>query len=266
MGKLDQKSSVGEFNVLQDCIDAQQQEAGGTVGTEYIGSNSSATEPMRGAALRELERFLSQYDEKCYFSNLSRVLTGDGSCCWCSKDNAEKMKKEAECDDSGDNALPGISSATLKPRHSAEAVRDPPIIISSGVAVKNASHASHAVALDRVDDNKNNPSPIYFSNTQTNSMIRLNFNMEFSMDSGSSWELLDGKTEGGKSLHQMETTLGQRATTCTTPSLVDEGGSGTISSTEGAKKTKTISVSNASALPSANDNSGFVGRIRGLLG
>ena len=74
VGSLDKKSSVDEFDVLQDMVDSQNQ-------TKPEGTDKKA---VRGAALREFERFLAKNDPDNTFCGLNRVVTADGQACWTS--------------------------------------------------------------------------------------------------------------------------------------------------------------------------------------
>ena len=74
VGDLHNKSSVEEFDMLQKCLDSDS--------TGAAESAERRTESVRGAPLRELARFLLEYDPDCTFSGLRRVSTPLGDCCW----------------------------------------------------------------------------------------------------------------------------------------------------------------------------------------
>jgi hypothetical protein len=84
VGSLDQKSSVAEFDVLQGTLDSDCQ-------PNAEGKDKQA---VRGAALREFERFLVEKDPDNTFCGLNRVVTADGKVCWTSLDQAEFEAEE----------------------------------------------------------------------------------------------------------------------------------------------------------------------------
>jgi hypothetical protein len=96
VGSLDMKSSVEEFDVLQETIDSENE-------TKAEGKDKQA---IRGAALREFERFLAENDPKNSFCGLNRVVTADGKACWTilgqTEFEAEEAKKKDIPDSVGD--------------------------------------------------------------------------------------------------------------------------------------------------------------------
>jgi hypothetical protein len=84
VGSLDQKSSVAEFDVLQETIDSANE-------TKAEGKDKQA---VRGAALREFKRFLAEKDPENTFCGLNRVVADDGKACWTSFGQAEFEAEE----------------------------------------------------------------------------------------------------------------------------------------------------------------------------
>jgi hypothetical protein len=72
VGKLDKKSSVAEFDVLQQSLDT-------SIAAE---NGEDKKQEVRGSALREFERFLDEHDPDHTFANLNRLVTTDGQACW----------------------------------------------------------------------------------------------------------------------------------------------------------------------------------------
>ncbi|KAF0702489.1 Aste57867_7787 [Aphanomyces stellatus] len=72
------KSSVVDFNVVHAAI---QSESDDPVPMQRI----------RGAALRELERFFNEKDPKKTYAGLQRTYTADGNALWTSEENAKKI-------------------------------------------------------------------------------------------------------------------------------------------------------------------------------
>jgi hypothetical protein len=84
VGSLNQKSSVAEFDVLQETLDSENE-------TKAEGKDKQA---VRGAALREFKRFLAEKDPENTFCGLNRVVADDGKACWTSLDQAEFEAEE----------------------------------------------------------------------------------------------------------------------------------------------------------------------------
>jgi hypothetical protein len=84
VGSLDQKSSVAEFDVLQETLDSENE-------TKAEGKDKQA---VRGAALREFKQFLAEKDPGNTFCGLNRVVTDDGKACWTSLDQTELEAEE----------------------------------------------------------------------------------------------------------------------------------------------------------------------------
>ena len=108
VGGLSQKSSIEEFDLLQDRLDSMNHQTGEEVG--------DTREDARGAPLREFVRFLLEKDEKCTFSGLQRVATPSGGCCWTTRDGVTAIKEEERLEAErwdlklDDNSLPnGVS-------------------------------------------------------------------------------------------------------------------------------------------------------------
>ncbi|KAF0682337.1 Aste57867_25520 [Aphanomyces stellatus] len=75
------ESSVVDFNVVHSAIQA--------------GSESPRLlQRIRGAALRELERFFNVKDPKKTYAGLQRTYTADGHALWTSSENAEKINTD----------------------------------------------------------------------------------------------------------------------------------------------------------------------------
>ena len=97
VGKLDQASSVAEFDVLQAAVDATSVEPGSESGAASATSNSDdKSKVVRGQQLRDLARYLSEQDPKCEFAGLQRVVADDGACLWTTPEHVEKMRQEAQ--------------------------------------------------------------------------------------------------------------------------------------------------------------------------
>ena len=90
VGSLDQKSSVAEFDVLQETLDSENE-------TNAEGKDKQA---VRGAALREFKRFLAEKDPENTFCGFNRVVADDGKACWTSLDQA-KFEAEEETRNGG---------------------------------------------------------------------------------------------------------------------------------------------------------------------
>jgi hypothetical protein len=86
VGSLDKKSSVDEFDVLQETIDSETE-------TKAEGKDKQA---VRGAALREFERFLTKEDPENTFCGLNRIVTADGKACWTILNQKEFEDEEAK--------------------------------------------------------------------------------------------------------------------------------------------------------------------------
>ena len=86
VGSLDKESSVAEYDVLQSSLDGANSGAGG----------DAAKEKLRGAGLREYERFLLDKDTNSTFAGLRRAVTPEGQACWTLLTAEEIDKAEAE--------------------------------------------------------------------------------------------------------------------------------------------------------------------------
>jgi hypothetical protein len=92
VGSLDKKSSVAEFDVLQETLNTENAaRAAGTDNTQ--GTDKQA---VRGTALREFERFLGEKDSENTFCGLNRIVTPDGKACWTSLNQEEFEAEEAK--------------------------------------------------------------------------------------------------------------------------------------------------------------------------
>ncbi|KAF0683302.1 Aste57867_24642 [Aphanomyces stellatus] len=75
------ESSVVDFNVVHSAV--------------LNGSESPRlVQRIRGAALRELERFFNEMDPEKTYAGLQRTYTADGHALWTSRENAEKIKAD----------------------------------------------------------------------------------------------------------------------------------------------------------------------------
>ncbi|KAF0687423.1 hypothetical protein As57867_020767, partial [Aphanomyces stellatus] len=75
------ESSVVDFNIVHSAVQA--------------GSESPRlVQRIRGAALRELERFFNDKDPNKTYAGLQRTYTVDGHALWTSRENAEKINKD----------------------------------------------------------------------------------------------------------------------------------------------------------------------------
>jgi hypothetical protein len=91
---LDKKSSVEEFDVLQQSLDA---------GVGGAANDGSTKQDIRGAALREYEHFLDKHDPHHTFAGLNRAVTSEGQACWTvlTRDElvqAEEAKRSVDVD------------------------------------------------------------------------------------------------------------------------------------------------------------------------
>jgi serine/threonine protein kinase len=88
VGKLDKKSSVAEFDVLQQTLDSEAE--------DVTGSADKKQEGVRGLALREFERFIDEHDPNHTFASLQRVVSTKGQACWTtmSKEQIEAAEEE----------------------------------------------------------------------------------------------------------------------------------------------------------------------------
>lgn len=91
VGKLDNKSSVAEFDIMQSCLDSEPQ--------EMSGNGERANESARGAPLRELARFLREHDPERTYSGLRRVATPLGDCCWTTDEGVAAIRGSASLED-----------------------------------------------------------------------------------------------------------------------------------------------------------------------
>ena len=101
IGNLDQRSTVAEFNYLQQNVDkalnSNNHKKFLNLGMNESGNISmDDVQNVRGAALRELERFLVQNDSDNTFCNLRRVVTAQGMCCWTLEENIKKIQSGAD--------------------------------------------------------------------------------------------------------------------------------------------------------------------------
>ena len=88
VGRLDQASSVAEFDVLQAAVSSSSGSGSG--------SGAEDGKAVRGQQLRDLARYLSEHDPHCEFSGLQRVVADDGACLWAAPDHVETMRTEAQ--------------------------------------------------------------------------------------------------------------------------------------------------------------------------
>jgi hypothetical protein len=84
VGNLDKKSSVAEFDALQQSVDASIEAEDG----------EDKKQAVRGTALREFERFLDEHDPDHTFANLNRLVTLDGQACWTELTQSELVEAE----------------------------------------------------------------------------------------------------------------------------------------------------------------------------
>jgi hypothetical protein len=84
VGNLDKKSSVAEFDALQQSVDACTEAENG----------EDKKQAVRGSALREFERFLDKHDPDHTFANLNRLVTTDGQACWTKLTQSELVEAE----------------------------------------------------------------------------------------------------------------------------------------------------------------------------
>jgi hypothetical protein len=84
VGNLDKKSSVAEFDALQQSVDASTEAKDG----------EDKKQAVRGSALREFERFLDEHDPDHTFANLNRLVTTDGQACWTKLTQSELVEAE----------------------------------------------------------------------------------------------------------------------------------------------------------------------------
>jgi hypothetical protein len=84
VGKLDKKSSVAEFDALQQSVNASTEAEDG----------EDKKQAVRGSALREFERFLDEHDPDHTFANLNRLVTTDGQACWTKLTQRELVEAE----------------------------------------------------------------------------------------------------------------------------------------------------------------------------
>lgn len=87
IGNMDQASSVAEFDMLQANVDAT---------LDTAGLDLEQAETVRGAALRELERFFAANDPHCTFASLQRVCTPEGVTCWTSQEQVASMLQQQD--------------------------------------------------------------------------------------------------------------------------------------------------------------------------
>lgn len=98
IGVLDQQSSIAEFSALQGVLDDTSRKRSPSIDdlnpsmNQSMSSDVNNSTKLSGAAIRELERFFLIHDPNCYFSDLRRVLTDDGICCWTSEENFDMMQ------------------------------------------------------------------------------------------------------------------------------------------------------------------------------
>jgi hypothetical protein len=112
IGELSKESSVAEFAVLQNHLNNVTQKDKKEGQTQEQGNTNTGKqdpETIRGAALREFERWLTDNDEQHAFCNLQRVLTSEGKSCWTTKENADNMEK-------GQNVLNGPEDESGDPK------------------------------------------------------------------------------------------------------------------------------------------------------
>jgi uncharacterized FlaG/YvyC family protein len=91
IGDLSKESSVAEYDVLQNHLNNVTQ-------TEQGNANTGKQDPetIRGAALREFQRWLVEKDPQYTFCNLDRVLTSEGKSCWTTNESANNMREGKE--------------------------------------------------------------------------------------------------------------------------------------------------------------------------
>ena len=117
VGDLSQKSSIAEFDILQDSLDSE---------LHGEGENAERMKnSARGAPMREFARFLLEKDPKCTFSGLRRVATPSGECCWTTDEGVAAIREEGRLEEEQDtkefkvtaydDALPPTPAVTLLP-------------------------------------------------------------------------------------------------------------------------------------------------------
>jgi hypothetical protein len=87
VGSLSRKSSVAEFDVLQEALDSEKE-------TKSDGADKQ--QAIRGWALKEFEQFLAKEDPDNTFCGLYRLVSADGKACWTSLNQAEFEAEEAK--------------------------------------------------------------------------------------------------------------------------------------------------------------------------
>ncbi|KAH9077979.1 serine/threonine protein kinase [Aphanomyces euteiches] len=130
-------SSAFDFDVVQSAVEAED--------------NGVPVEHIRGAALRELERFFARFDQDKDFAGLSRTYASNGQALWTSKTNVAKLQADRPA-----------STNTLKATHDAQNGKptagktpqqvyiellqrnDLPVPPSQVVQVRNPDHVGHA--------------------------------------------------------------------------------------------------------------------------
>ena len=100
VGRMDEPSSVSDYDSIQNCVLAHKTPKGEDV-------NTTDKQGARGASLRELTDFLcnNPNDSKKKFCGLRRICTPKGFACWTMPDNVAFVQKssryldaEAQCD------------------------------------------------------------------------------------------------------------------------------------------------------------------------
>ena len=91
-GKVSQESSVEEFDWLQRAVVKEIAKTRNKLSEGVADDNDDQPlEQIRGQALRELEKFLEEYDPQRRFCGLQRVLDRKGKCLWTTKEHAEEI-------------------------------------------------------------------------------------------------------------------------------------------------------------------------------
>ena len=94
LNNLDKKSSISDYDSLQRCID------GLPMNNNTMNSSSDQIKKLRGEPLKQLEEFLLlNGGNKVWESiGLNRYLSNDGTVCWMTNEDYERMQYEAKSD------------------------------------------------------------------------------------------------------------------------------------------------------------------------
>jgi serine/threonine protein kinase len=126
VGQISKKSSVEEYELLHEVVMKSESSTHGTPSNSSKSSNQApGRKNVRGEALREFERFLTDHDPHWKFAGLKRVCTSEGFACWTTEEGTEEIRKEAKGEEETDYSKVELSVSEKEEEHSLLSFRSP---------------------------------------------------------------------------------------------------------------------------------------------